>query len=78
MHSLLSELCTRLFGKRGIVDFHIEKNPPIGTTFNVQMYGSWYNSVTRSSREDCDRRKKYIPVKIKTRLVCVKAAFELL
>ena len=56
VHSLISELCTRLFGKRDIIDFHIEKNSPIGTTFNVEMYGIWYNSLTKNYEIDQDAR----------------------
>ena len=41
-----------------MIDFHIEKKSPIGTTFTVEMYGIWYNLVTRSSQDACDRREK--------------------
>ena len=50
LHSKDINLCSRLFEKKDIVNFHIKKIPPIGTTFTVEMYNIWYNSDTRYLR----------------------------
>ena len=54
-HSLISELWRRLFEKREIVNFYIKKIPLIGTTFNIEMYGIWYNSDTRYKHNTCNK-----------------------